>query len=92
MRADLVDRVEGVLSGVVLLLVFVLALFDLSYPRLRDALDEELPAADRPVERRRYGRRFAGRCSPPLSHRRSSMPSLPTRWRLLRKMSWRTAT
>jgi hypothetical protein len=54
MQADLVERVEGVLSGVGLLLVFVLALFDLSYPRLRDAVDEELPAADRPVERRRY--------------------------------------
>jgi hypothetical protein len=54
MQAELVERVEGVLSGVGLLLVFVLALFDLSYPRLRDALDEELPATDRPVERRRY--------------------------------------
>lgn len=54
MQADLVERVESVLSGVGLLLVFVLALFDLSYPRLRDTLDEIVPAADRPVERRRY--------------------------------------
>jgi hypothetical protein len=54
MQAELVERVEAVLSGVGLLLVFVLALFDLSYPRLREALDEDAPAADRPVERRRY--------------------------------------
>jgi hypothetical protein len=92
MQADLVERVEGVLSGVGLLLVFVLALFDLSYPRLRDPLDEELPAADRPVERRRYRTALRRTLFTPLFHRRSSMPSLPTRWRLLRKMSWRTAT
>jgi hypothetical protein len=54
MQAELVDRVESVLAGVGLLLVFVLALFDLNYPRLRATLDEEAPAADRPIERRRY--------------------------------------
>jgi hypothetical protein len=35
-------------------LVFVLALFDLNYARLRNAVDGDVPAADRPVERRRY--------------------------------------
>jgi hypothetical protein len=54
MQAELVDRVESVLAGVGLLLVFVLALFNLNYPRLRATLDEEAPAADRPIERRRY--------------------------------------
>lgn len=54
MQAELIDRVESALSGVGLLLVFVLALFDLSYQRLREALDDAPPANDRPVERRKY--------------------------------------
>ena len=54
MQAELADRVESVLGGVGLLLVFVLALFNLNYPRLRTTLDEDAPAADRPIERRRY--------------------------------------
>jgi hypothetical protein len=53
MRSDLAERVEHVLSAVGLLLVFVLALFNLSYPRVKEALDEELPARDRPMERQR---------------------------------------
>ncbi len=54
MQAELVDRVDSVLGGVGLLVVFVLALFNLNYPQLRTTLDEDIPAADRPIERRRY--------------------------------------
>lgn len=50
----LAERVADVLSGVGLLLVFVIALFDLSYQRIQSALEGRAPGADRPVERRRY--------------------------------------
>lgn len=50
----LAERVSDALSGVALLLVFVIALFDLSYMQIRAALEARMPGEDRPVERRKH--------------------------------------